>query len=499
MFIYRILATLLVLMLGYGIGTQAQVTIAGKVTGEGDKQPIEFASILMKENGRWAITDKDGNFTIKDVPKGWVTLTVQCLGYAKRELSMNITMDIPRLRITLKEDNLKLDEVTVTAKRRTDEATTSYTVDRTALDQQQILNVSNVTTLLPGGKTVNPTLMNDDRIALRSGSNERGNNSFGTAIEVDGIRLDNNAMPGETAGASTRSISASNVESVEIVTGIPSVEYGDLSNGIVRLNTRKGKSPFIVEGKLTQHTQQIALNKGFDLGHNRGVLNASLEHARSFKDAASPYTAYQRNIISLNYMNVFWRDWMPLTLNIGLTGNVGGYNSESDPDEQLDDYTKTRDNSLRARLELNWLLNKPWITNLSLRGAFSTSDRTSESSTHANSATTLAYIHTTEEGYFTAQNYDQILTSSPSNLLTSIILGPTGYWDVKQHQESRPMNWSLRLKGDWTRRFGKVMSRMMVGAEYTGSRNNGRGTYYDDMRYAPTWREYRYDDLPTLS
>ena len=61
------------------------------------------------------------------------------------------------------------------------------------------------------------------------------------------------------------------------------------------------------------------------------------------------------------------------------------------------------------------------------------------------------------------------------------------------------MNWTLRLKGDWTRRFGNMMSRMLVGAEYTGSRNNGRGTYYDDMRYAPTWREYRYDDLPTLN
>ena len=487
MFIYRFLTILLALVLGYSIGVQAQVTIAGKITDEGNKKPIEFATILMKENGRWAITDKDGSFTIKDVPTGWATLTVQCLGYAKRELTMNITMDMPRLRIALKQENLKLDEVTVTAKRRTDEATTSYTIDRTALDQQQILNVSNVTALLPGGKTVNPTLMNDDRIALRSGSNEGGHASFGTAIEVDGVRLDNNAMTGETAGASTRSISASNVESVEIVTGIPSVEYGDMSNGIVRLNTRRGKSPFIVEGKLTQHTQQIALNKGFDLGRNRGILNASLEHARSFKDAASPHTAYQRNILSLNYMNVFWRDWKPLTLNIGLTGNVGGYNSESDPDEQSDDYTKTRDNSLRAHLELNWLLNKPWITNLSLRGAFTTTDRTSESQTHDNSATTLAYLHTTEEGYNMAQKSG------------AIILSPTGYWNVKQYQESRPMNWSLRLKGDWTRRFGKVMSRMIVGTEYTGSRNNGRGTYYDDMRYAPTWREYRYDDLPTLN
>ena len=468
------------------------MTVAGIVIDDETKRPVEFASILMKENGHWAITDSDGRFTIKGVPQGKVTLTTQCLGYARRELQISITKDIPRLRITLKQENLKLEEVTITARRRSDEATTSYTIDRTALDQQQILNVSDISTLLPGGKTVNPSLTTDSRIALRSGSQEGGNASFGTAIEVDGVRLDNNAMTSETAGASTRTISSSNIESIEIVTGIPSVEYGDLSNGVVKVNTRRGKSPFIIEGKLNQHTRQIALNKGFDLGHRLGVLNVSLEHARSFTDAASPYTAYQRNILSLNYMNVFWRDKMPLTLNIGLTGNVGGYNSESDPDEQLDDYTKTRDNSLRARLELNWLLNKSWITNLSLNAAFSTSDRTSESSAHANSATTLAYLHTTEEGYFIATDYD-------SNPNAPVVLGPTGYWNVKQYQESKPMNWTLRLKGDWTRRFSKVMSRMLVGTEYTGSRNNGRGTYYDDMRYAPTWREYRYDDLPTLN
>ena len=478
--------------LGYACMMHAQMTVAGIVIDDETKQPVEFASVLMKENGRWAITDSDGRFTIKGVPQGKVTLTTQCLGYARRELQISITKDIPRLRITLKQENLKLEEVTITARRRSDEATTSYTIDRTALDQQQILNVSDISTMLPGGKTVNPSLTTDSRIALRSGSQEGGNASFGTAIEVDGVRLDNNAMTSETVGASTRTISSSNIESVEIVTGIPSVEYGDLSNGVVKINTRRGKSPFIIEGKLNQHTRQIALNKGFDLGHNRGILNASLEHARSFTDAASPYTAYQRNILSLNYMNVFWRDKMPLTLNIGLTGNVGGYNSESDPDEQLDDYTKTRDNSLRARLELNWLLNKSWITNLSLNAAFSTSDRTSESSAHANSATTLAYLHTTEEGYFIATDYD-------SNPNAPVVLGPTGYWNVKQYQESKPMNWTLRLKGDWTRRFGKVMSRMLVGTEYTGSRNNGRGTYYDEMRYAPTWREYRYDDLPTLN
>ena len=405
---------------------------------------------------------------------------------------MNINNSITNLNLKLKEENLKLDEVTVTAKRKMNENTTSYTINRSTLDQQQILNISDINALLPGGKTTNPSLVDDSRIALRSGTSEKGNASFGTAVEVDGVRMSNNAETGETLAASTRTISTSNIESIEIITGIPSVEYGDLSNGVVKVNTRKGKSPFIIEGKINQHTCQIALNKGFDLGEQKGVLNASFEHARSFSNAVSPHTAYQRNILSLNYMNIFMKDNMPLTLNIGLSGNIGGYNSEADPDEELDDYAKVRDNTLRGHVDLQWLLNKSWITNLSLKGSFTYTDRKSENYTHTSSASTQPYIHSTEEGYFIAQDY-------AVNPDASIILGPTGYWYVKGYNDSKPLNWSLKLKGDWTHRFGRALSKLMVGADYTGNKNNGQGTYYDDMRYAPTWREYRYDELPALN
>ena len=244
------LPILIMLMLCLNFNLLAQsITMAGRVTDEESGAPIEYASILMKANGFWAITNSNGEFTIKNVPVGKAVLIIQSLGYAKRELAMNITRNMPRMRITLRQENLKLDEVTVTAKRKTDEATTSYTIDRTTLDHQQIINVGDIATLMPGGKTINPTLMNDNRTALRSGLTEKGNTSFGTAIEVDGMRLSNNSETGETAGASTRTVSTVNIESVEVVTGIPSVEYGDLSNGIVKVNTRKGKSPFIVEGK----------------------------------------------------------------------------------------------------------------------------------------------------------------------------------------------------------------------------------------------------------
>lgn len=488
----RIVAILLCIY-SFTVMSMAQnMTVAGRVTDEASKQPIEFASVLMKDNGRWAVTDADGRFVMKNVPEGKAALVVQCLGYATRSLVLDIKRDMKSLNIRLKQEDLRLEEVTITARRKHDEATTSYTIDRAALDQQQLLNIGDIATLLPGGKTVNPTLMNDDRLALRSGSLEKGNASFGTAIEIDGARLDNNAAVGETMSASTRSLGTSNIESVEIVTGIPSVEYGDLSNGVVKVNTRKGKSPFIIEGKLNQHTRHIAVNKGFDLGANKGVLNASFEHARSFSDAASPHTAYQRNILSLNYRNTFWRQRAPLTLNIGISGNIGGYNSESDPDNDLEDYAKVRDNALRTHVQVDWLLNKPWITNLQLHGSLSVTDRKSENYNHASSASTQPYIHTMTEGYAMAQDYDV-------NPNADIVLGPTGYWYVRSYHDSKPLNWSLKLKGDWTRRFGPVLNKLLAGVEYTGSKNNGRGSYFEDMRYATTWREYRYDELPAMN
>ncbi|MBQ3631017.1 MAG: TonB-dependent receptor, partial [Prevotella sp.] len=217
---YRRIIIACLLLFGVLIMSNAQnVTVTGVVTDDETHKPVEFATIIMQENGRWAMSDSKGVFRIKDVPKGKTTITIQCLGYATRQLVFNITTDIPRMRIGLKQDNLKLAEVTVTAKRKREDATTSYTIDRTALDNQQLVNLADVATLLPGGKSVNPTLMDDERMSIRSGGQEKGYASFGTAIEIDGMRMGNNSEIGETAGASTRTVSTSNIESVEVVAG----------------------------------------------------------------------------------------------------------------------------------------------------------------------------------------------------------------------------------------------------------------------------------------
>lgn len=466
-------------------------TLKGVVVDRRTNAPIDYATIRLKDHDLWAVSDGKGAFSISNVPTGKVTLMAQCLGYVTTTMTVEVSSNMPRLTVALNQESLRLGEVEVVAKRRSDAATTSYTIDRLALDNQQITNLADIATLLPGGKTVNPTLMNDNRLALRSGSTEKGNASFGTAIEIDGVRIDNNAAMGETAGASLRSVGTTNIESVEVVSGIASVEYGDMSNGVVKVQTRRGKSPFIVEGKLTQHTRQIALAKGFDLGARRGVLNVSIEHARSFADAASPHTAYARNALSLSYNNVVVRGAMPLTLNLGFTANVGGYNSKADPDRELESYDRVRDNAYRASMELNWQLNKPWITGLSLKTALNFTDRRTENYYNTSSASTQPYIHTTTEGYYIATPYDD----KPE---AEIILGPTGYWYVRRYVDSKPLDYSVRLKAFWTRAFGRLRHHLLLGADLTGSANRGRGTYYEDMRYAPTWRPYRYDALPML-
>lgn len=486
---------LLLLWCMVSVCTLAQhMSLLGQVVDTESGQPVEYATVRLQGCGLWAVTDSGGRFTVSGVPAGRESISVQCLGYVKHEQALTISSAMPTLVIRLRPATLQVEGVTVTARRKQDEATTSYTIGRNALNQQQLLNISDIAVLLPGGKTVNPTLMNDSRLALRSGSQEMGNASFGTAIELDGLRLDNNGAMGETMAASTRTVSTADVESVEIVTGIPSVEYGDLSNGMVRVNSRRGVSPFVVEGTINQHTRQVAVSKGLSLGSNGGVVNFSLEHARSFSDAASPHTAYQRNILSLRYTGTLLLNNTPLMLTAGLTGNIGGYNSEADPDEELDDYRKARDNALRANASAEWQAGKPWLTCLLLSAQLSLSNRNQEAYTHTSSASTQPYLHTTEEGY-------HIAGSNPDG---PIVLSPTGYWYVKSYSDMKPASWAIRLKAEQNRQWtmGSTgtpwRSHLKAGTQWSGSRNNGRGSYYADAATTPTWREYRYDRLPTM-
>ena len=435
------------------------------------------------------MTDREGAFAIGARGTGNVVLRVTCVGFEPLEVTVDLNGRIDTLHLTMHTTNLQLEQVVVTAQRKTENATTSYLIDRQALDNQQIVNVSDILTLLPGGKTVNSSLINDQRIALRAEGGEKGNAAFGTAVEVDGQRLQNNAELGETSSASTRTISSTNVSSIEVVPGIPSVEYGDLSNGIVKVKTKRGHTPWEVALATNPYTKQVGLSKGFDLG--TGVLNASFEHTRSYSNLASPHTAYQRNDLSLNYNTSASLLTHPLMINLKLDGNLGGYNNEADPDQFVDTYTKVRDRVLRGSVMADWNIDSKALANLTLQADISVADKRRTSNVNANSSSAQAQIHATEAGYYMATDYDED-NNAP------IVLSPTGYWYIKSIRDNKPISLQVKAKARWNQRGAAVTNRVMAGVEWSATGNNGRGLYYDDMRYAPSWREYRYDELPWM-
>ena len=476
------------------IAIDGRFKVSGRVIDEHTLQPLSYAIVKVSNLDLWATTDANGTFAIENIPQGPTSIEVRTLGYVTRTVQFNINRNTDLKNIRLKEENLSIPGVEVTARKKSTIGTTTYSIDRTTLDHSQALSLNDIMALLPGGQTVNSTLTDDSRMALRSSSGERGNAAFGTAIEIDGMRLNNNASMSETQSASIRSISTSNIESIEVVAGIPGVEYGDISNGVVKVNTRRGHTPWIMEASMNPYTRQVALSKGMALAHNAGTLNFSLEHARSFTDIASPHTAYSRNIMSATYNKVFRMKGSSLNLTTSLTGNIGGYNSEADPDAFRDTYQRQRDNQLRANLQIDWLCNskRSGVFNVALQAAFSTADRRSENYTNTSSSSTQAYLHTMTNGYAIAKDYADGMGAG------DIILSPTGYWYVRSFNDQKPLTMQLKLKGEWTRRILGAVNKLTVGTELNSTRNNGQGTYYDDMRLAPTWRPYDYSLLPTM-
>lgn len=470
-----------------------QFTVSGKVISSRLK-PVAFASVTIPFLDLSAGANDKGEFIFQKLPAGKFTIQISCLGFARRSFDIEVKQNIADLIFKLEELDLTLKEVVVTANRNTNTLSTSYIMDRTALDHMQMLSVADVTSLLPGGKTnrnLHLATASSQPIAINGSTGEKGNPLFGVAVELNGVRLSNTSTPG-VIGTDTRNIASSNIESVEIVTGLPSVEYSDLTNGLVKINTRKGKSPFILELMTKPNTKQVALSKGVELGPDAGVLSMNLEHTQSISDIASPYTSYNRNNLGINYSNVLNRKTgRPLFLEIGLNGNIGGYNSKSDPDQFVNTYDKSKDNALRGNLSLKWQTNKPWLTSIEATSTFNFNNRTTEISSNQSVSASSAAIHAMQEGYYVGQRY----IDNPS---AEIILIDPGYWYQLGFNEDKSNNYSARLKANWNRQFNNINNHLLIGGEWTSSSNSGRGTYYADMRYAPTWRPYPYSDLPAI-
>ena len=478
------------------------VTLSGTVTEYGSGNPVGFATVVVEASEQWAVADAKGHFILRNITISESLVKVDCLGYVTWSKDLKFSKDVSGLHVELRADNLSLESAVVTAQENGNSATTTRTIDRMALDHVQLMNVSDITSLLPGGATVEPNLTNSGQLSIRTGKAEGDNSSFGTAVEVDGVRLSSNAsfnnvdQSGHYLGVSTQSIASSNVESVEVITGVPSVEYGDMTSGVIKINTRRGKTPWAVTLSTSPRTKQVSVSKGFDLGstargHSRGVLNTSLERTRSIADPMSPYTSYDRNQLSMTWTGQFTGE-MPLRLSVGVTGNLGGLDDRADPDKMTDTWLTRRDNSIRANLNANWLLSKSWITSVELNASATLSDNFQRQKSQYHSAVSSTALHALQEGYYMAADY-QTGGDNPA-----VRIAP-GTWYNIMDVDDRPLTAKVTFKVNWAKNVGRINSKLKLGVDWTLDKNFGTGSYSEDQATAPTYREWRYCDVPAMN
>lgn len=457
--------------------TPSIYTISGRIAEDKTNIPLPGASVIINGTYLWAITNQNGEFTIAGVQEGNYHLQISFLGYVPATVPVNVHSHITGLDIHLKENTLALDDVVVTAQAPKNELNTRLIIGNNALEHLQVSNVSDISALLPGGKTRVPDLTSNNVFSLRDGGSTAGNAVFGTAVEVDGIRIGNNGSFGNLSGIDTRSITVADIESVEVITGVPSAEYGDLNSGMIKIHTKKGKTPWNILLAINPRTEQISFSKGLDLGNDKGVINLSGEWTKATQKLTSPYSSYTRRGFSAGYSNTFRK---ALKFDIGIAGNIGGMNTKDDPDAYTGEYTKVRDNVFRANTSLAWLLNKSWITNLKFDASVYYNDNNSHAHTPYSYASEQPAVHADQEGYFIANK-----------------LPLTFFAD--QIVDSKELDYAASLKYEWNRLFNNVNSNLKAGIQWKATGNIGEGEYYENPSLAPNgYRPRPYTSYPYM-
>ena len=473
---HRLLTTAILLLTAFCVSAQTW-SVSGRILEAGSGDPVIGAVVRIGTDYLWASTDIEGKFTFDNVEPGKHELEASCLGYVSVLMEIDVNEDIEDIEIKLHESSLALDEVVVTAQKAKDGLGTTHSLGRDALNHLQMSNMTDVAALLPGGKTVNPDLTTENSFSIREGGSSSGNSAFGTAVEVDGVRLGNNASFGEMGGVDTRSVAVENIESIEVITGVPSAEYGDLGSGMVRINTRKGRTPTNITFSVNPRTYQASVSKGIDLQENNGVLNLSAEWARAIKKLISPYESYTRTAITLGYSNTFAKG---LRFEAGFTGNIGGMNTKDDPDAFTGEFKKERDNAFRGNTSLTWQLNKPGITNLKFDASVNFNDNLYHYHKYESYASNQPAVHAEQEGYFIADRL-------PLTFFSDQII------------DSKELDLAASVKYNWHKHWDDIKSQLKAGVQWKANGNVGEGEYYQDPSLAANgYRPRPYTDYPFM-
>lgn len=478
--------------------SQNRYSLEGRILNSADSTAVEMAAIQIKGINLWAVSDEKGNYVINNIPAGEHVLQLSSLGYEPREVEVVLSQGKKNFDIFLNQLTLAIDEVVVIA-REGKRLGTSSLMEQTALQHVQPTDLSDVMQLLPGQVTINPDLSGPKKLLIREINGTYDNMAgLGTLLVIDGAPVSNDAnlqYTGRTGTASfsttvgtgtdTRQVSVDNIESIEVIRGIASVENGDLLSGAVKVNLKKGETPLTLKVKIDPGIKQFYAGKGILLPRDIGSLNADFDFTQSLDDIREKYKTYSRINAGLSYSGAFMKDTKPLSLNVSLRGSQSIDLYQDDPDMLNFEKYESRDQSLNIIASGKWALNLPFISNLN----FNISGNLQHQKGHEIDLESLN------------GPMPQPLSRVSGEFVTDYL--PSLYTsDLRV--DGKPYYLNSKLTATKTFYIGKALNNIMIGTDYRFYGNNGEGRIYDSSRPPnPTSssdaRPRSYKDIPSMN
>lgn len=500
--------------------TKAQkfVTISGTVTDVDDNEPLPSAIVsFIGNNSRSTFADNDGHYTLRIVAGEKYQLKVTYVGYqpyAKTIIADKDTNINPGLK-----SRLNLSEVTVTAKEGQGPVTKSI-IGRDAMSLLQPSSISDLMELLPGGYSKDPNMGVANIIQLRetgsmnaygesTSNNKFAISSLGTQFIVDGAPINTDAnlqySPlGDTQsitsgagaeaarditnkGVDMRTISTDDIEKVEVIRGIPSVEYGNLTSGIVNIQKIRRAMPLTIRFKADGYSKLVSIGKGLTLGKGKNkILNLDIGWLDSKTDPTDNLENYKRLNGSVRYSQRHRGDFGSWFWNAGFDYTGSFDDSKADPDLNYGRIDEYRSSYNRMALTNTWKMN--WTRNI-LREI------------EVNTNVSLQLDRLKQTRLVAPQRYGIV----PTN------------WEDGEHEagavyaeyladylcDGKPFSAYIKAKGILQFNTWKAVEhRVKFGLNWDYSKNFGNGQVYD--MYHPLsitgWssRPRRYKDIPGL-
>lgn len=492
MFRFRVFSLLSILMLfgvsvyGRDSGTYTIKAVILDKTGE----PLSGATMQLVQSGLWGISGKDGEVEIRNVPRLPVAYKVSMLGY--KDVEGEICLDgKDNVRILMEEESLSMREVVVVAQAGQGGESTTSIIGRQALDHLQATSLKDILQLLPGGVSMkNPSLTSPGQFKVRTLASD-DNATFGAAIIINGMPVSTNAnmntglglssISSGNSGADLRSIATDDIESVEVIRGVASAEYGDVSSGVMIVNKRIGVSDLNMKARIMPGIKQLHAGKGFDI-KSAGSLNISADYARGTSDPRFLTDNYNRGLLSLAHRKTLLDKTWTLTTNLDLSYTGEWKGADPDEPEAMKKFFSSRD-AFSLRLSHNGMLklDKALARTLKYDVALSlSSDRIFNDRLVPVGAG--AILDATKDGMYEGTPY------------------PSSY-ETLSGTKSNPVMYWAKFSDLFYLNVGNMSNRFNVGTEWKIEGNRGIGQYDKTPKFKAFAQDRirRFCDIPYMN